>query len=151
VRQELVLHDGGLDARLVLTAGDEQPVTLGLHPWFARRLARGGQLQLDVRPLRQYQRDETGLPTGALTDPLPRPWDDCFAGLAAPPRLVWPGALELELDSGTDHWVVFDERPDVVCVEPQTGPPDAVRLGRADVVRAGDELALGLGLRWTVR
>ena len=70
-------------------------------------------------------------------------------GLEAPPRLTWPGALELVLDSPVEHWVLFDERPEAVCVEPQTGPPDAVRLGRADVVPAGGELELPLVLRWT--
>ncbi|HWG92602.1 MAG TPA: hypothetical protein VNU66_00050, partial [Mycobacteriales bacterium] len=70
-------------------------------------------------------------------------------GVRSAPRLTWPGALALELDSPVEHWVLFDERDEAVCLEPQTGPPDAVHLGRADVVPAGGELVLPLTLRWT--
>lgn len=148
VRQSLALHAHGLDARLSLHAQDRMPVTLGYHPWFARRLARGRDLELDLQPLRQYARDDTGLPTGELVEPTGGPWDDCFLGMARPPALRWPGALRLELASSAEHWVVFTERPDVACVEPQTGPPDAVRLDAADVLPAGGELSLSFGLRW---
>ena len=148
VRQRLVLREDGLDATLSLSADEDMPVTLGYHPWFARRLDRGEELQLDVRPHRQYLRDGSGLPTGELRAPRGGPWDDCFVGTEQPPRLRWPGALSLELTSGSDHWVVFDERPDVACVEPQTGPPDAVHLGEEDVVPAGGSLALDVQVRW---
>ncbi len=148
VRQELRLLPDRLHARLVVAAEQEMPVVLGLHPWFARRLARGDEAELLVSGGRQYARAEDGAPTGELVAPLPPPWDDCFVGLDAPPRLRWPGALELEVTSSSDHWVLFTERPDVLCAEPQTGPPDAVRLGRASVVPAGGELALDVTLAW---
>ncbi len=149
VRQELRLRPDGLDARLVLHAEEAMPATLGWHPWFARRLARGGELALQVEPVAQYALDGRALPTGELVAPTGGPYDDCFRGVRAPPRLVWPGALALTLTSSADHWVVFDRLPDVVCVEPQTGQPDAVALGLAQLVPAGGELALELGLRWT--
>lgn len=147
VRQELALAPGRLETRLVLHATEAMPAVLGWHPWFPRQLSGAG-VRLDVRPLQQYVRGDDGLPTGRLTRPLAGPHDDCFLGLRAAPRLVWPGALELLLDSPTDHWTVFDEHPDAVCVEPQTGPPDAVRLGRATVVPAGGSLELPMTLRW---
>jgi len=149
VRQELVLTDSGLDARLVLHAEQEMPATLGYHPWFGRQLARGGPVELHLEPVEQYETDDEALPTGQLVTPTGGPYDDCFLGMSQPPRLVWPGALALTLESSDDHWVVFDELPGVVCVEPQTGPPDAVALGRADVVPAGGQLVLELRLRWS--
>lgn len=149
VRQELVLTDGGLDARLVLEAEQEMPATLGYHPWFGRQLDRGGPVELRLAPVRQYATDDAALPTGELVAPTGGPYDDCFLGMSQPPRLVWPGALELTLDSSDDHWVVFDELPGAVCVEPQTGPPDAVALGRAAVVPAGGELVLEASFAWT--
>lgn len=148
VVQQLRLAPDRLQARVVLRAGQDMPATLGLHPWFRRRLDRGGPAQLDVQGGRQWQRAPDGLPTGALVPPGPGPWDDCFTGLQAPPVLRWPGALRLTLSSSSSTWVLFDERPEVLCVEPQTGPPDAVRLGRSDVVPAGRELALSVELRW---
>lgn len=149
VRQELSLTADALTARLVLQAEDTMPATVGYHPWFARRLGRGGDLLLHLSPSQQYVKDDEDLPTGELVAPGPGPYDDCFVGMAARPRLEWPGALTLTMTSSADHWVVFDQLPDVACVEPQTGPPDAVALGVAPVVQAGDELALEVVLRWS--
>jgi len=148
VTQRLQLSPDRLDAELQLDAAEQMPVVLGWHPWFRRRLDRGADVQLHAEPLQQYVRGYDGLPTGELVDPQPGPHDDCFLAMASPPRLVWPGALELELHSPTDHWVLFDEHPDAVCVEPQTGPPDAVRLGRHTVVPAGGALVLPMSLLW---
>jgi len=149
VRQELALVDGGLDARLVLHAEQDMPAVLGLHPWFARRLARGDDVRLELALQEQYVLGADGLPTGALAPPSAGPYDVCFRGTDGPPRLVWPGALTLSITSSAQHWVVFDELPDVVCVEPQTGPPDAVALGLAEVVPAGGELVLETAWRWS--
>ena len=149
VRQALRLSDDGLDAVLSLHADDEQPVTLGFHPWFRRQLDEGGPVGLHFSPAAQYLRGPDGLPTGELVPPQEGPHDDCFVGVPTPVHLVWPDALELALTSSADHWVLFDERPEAVCVEPQTGPPDAVHLDRVDVVPAGSSLELRFSLRWT--
>lgn len=149
VRQELALHPDRLEADLVVTAEQDMPVWVGYHPWFARRLARGAAVRLEVPATRQWVRGPDGLPTGQVTALGPGPYDDCLEGLDGPPRLVWPGALALELQAATDTWVVFDERPGAVCVEPQTAPPDAFGLGLARELGAGQELALRLVLAWS--
>jgi len=147
VRQHLTLDADGLVGRLEVHAEEEMPVVLGWHPYFPRTL--GGQdAGVDVRPEQQYEKGDDDLPTGALVEPADGPHDDCFRGVGRAPVVRWPGVLELVLDSPTDHWVLFDEHPDVVCVEPQTGPPDAVRLGRATLVPAGSSIGLTLALRW---
>ncbi len=148
VEQWLVLHEDRLEVRLVLRAEQDMPAWTGLHPWFRRRLTRGAPAELVVRGGQQYVRGPDGVPTGALAPSAPGPWDDCFTGLAAPPVVRWPGALELVLTSSHDTWVLFDERPDALCVEPQTAPPDALRLGLADVVPTGGELVLAVTLSW---
>jgi aldose 1-epimerase len=61
--------------------------------------------------------------------------------------LTWPGALELVIASSCDHWVVYDEPADAVCVEPQTGPPDALNLGPA-VVEPERPLVATMEWRW---
>jgi len=150
VRAELSLGEDCLTTVLTLQALEQMPAVIGWHPWLRRRLDRGGGAVLHADPAQQYEKGADALPTGRLIAPTPGPHDDCFLDLAEPPRLVWPGALELVVDSPTDHWVLFTEHPDAVAVEPQTGPPDAVRLGRESVVPAGGTLELVTTFRWRV-
>jgi aldose 1-epimerase len=127
VTQAIVLVPGGLEATLTVEATDAMPVVLGWHPWF-RREVDGIAAQLDFEAHAMYARDSSGLPTGATIPPTPRPWDDAFTDIVIPPRLTWPGVLRLDLRSTAPFWVVFDERDDAICVEPQTAPPDAFNL-----------------------
>ena len=127
VTQAIVLVPGGLEATLTVEATDAMPVVLGWHPWF-RREVDGIAAELDFEAHAMYARDSSGLPTGATIPPTPRPWDDAFTDIVIPPRLTWPGVLRLDLRSTAPFWVVFDERDDAICVEPQTAPPDAFNL-----------------------
>jgi aldose 1-epimerase len=67
--------------------------------------------------------------------------------VAAPPRLVWPDRFALELASTCDHWVVYTEPDDAICLEPQTGPPDAVHLA-PHVVLPGEPLTASMTWHW---
>lgn len=40
--------------------------------------------------------------------------------------LTWPGELELKISSRAEWVVVYDEQPEAVCVEPQSGPPNGL-------------------------
>ncbi|SDX84034.1 hypothetical protein SAMN05661080_01411 [Modestobacter sp. DSM 44400] len=97
---------------------------------------------------RQYVCGADGLPTGALTDRRPGPWDECSTAFDAPPGLRWPGALELVVDFSAEHWVLFDERAGELRLEPQRGPPAAPAIGAAVVVPAGARLSLRCTWRW---
>jgi aldose 1-epimerase len=130
VMHEIRLRPGGLAATLTLDADEPMPAWIGWHPWF-RRSIDGHAVELDFEPESMYERGPDGLPTGALTPPTPGAWDDAFVGLRDAPRLRWPGLLDLEIHSSAGVWVVFDERDDAICVEPQTAPPDAVNVARA--------------------
>jgi aldose 1-epimerase len=68
--------------------------------------------------------------------------------VAVPPVLRWPGALEVTLRSSCPEWVLFDGPSHAVCLEPQTGPPDAVNLGKASLVVPGRPLAATFEWRW---
>lgn len=127
VTQTIVLVPGGLETMLTVEAIDPMPVVLGWHPWFRREID-GVAAALDFEAHWMYARDAAGLPNGATVPPTPRPWDDAFTDVVIPPRLTWPGVLRLDIRSTAASWVVFDERPDAICVEPQTGPPDAFNL-----------------------
>jgi aldose 1-epimerase len=155
VVQQFALRDDGLDVTLSLAADEPMPAALGWHPWFRRRIAgRPGataapsapvELQFDAAWM--YVRDADGLPTGELIEPPPGPWDDCFTGLRSPPVLTWPGVLKLEVTSSCDHWVVYDEPRDAICVEPQTAPPDFVSLAPSTTL-PGEPLVATMNWRW---
>lgn len=154
VTHEISLQPGSLDATLTLEADDEMPAWLGWHPWFRRRVGDAAvELEFDASSM--YVRGADGLPTGARSRPGPRPWDDAFTGVRAPPRLRWPDVLELEITSTADVWVVFDERDEGVCVEPQTAPPDAINLAEAEgteppTAAPGRGLSASMAFRWSV-
>ena len=160
VSQRFGLAADGLDIAMELEADEPQPATIGLHPWFRRHLVAGSgadtneggaplgdALELDIEPAAMYRLGPDGIPTGALVRPDPRPWDDCFVGLARPPVLRWPGALRLTVESTADHWVVYDEQVEGICVEPQTGPPNGPNLAPR-IVTPGDPLRIAMTWRW---
>ena len=147
---EVALAPDRLDLRLEVHAtGAPFPATVGWHPWFRRRLATGGTVLVDLRAARWYPRGADGLPIGR-SEPPPAlgPWDDCFTAISWPVTLTWPGALELTMTSTCDHLVLYDQPADAVCVEPQSGPPDAVNLDLARVVRRHDPLVVEASLTW---
>ncbi|MDB1086036.1 aldose 1-epimerase [Streptomyces sp. ACA25] len=126
---ELAEDGGSLTLTLgVETAGESFPAQAGWHPWFLRRLSPGGsEAELDFTAAWQEERGEDHLPTGRRIDPLPGPWDDCFGmpdGVAA--TVTWPGELELTVTSRAEWAVIYDEQPEALCVEPQSGPPNGL-------------------------
>jgi galactose mutarotase-like enzyme len=46
--------------------------------------------------------------------------------------------------------VIFTGRPEAVCVEPQTAPPDATALGAEQVAAPGAPVRLESVWRWTL-
>ena len=146
------LHESELVWRLQVHADDAAfPVVLGWHPWFRRTLRGGGPVQLSFEPQQMYVRDEVGIPTGEQVPPTVGPWDDCFTQLKSTPRLTWPSGLSIELHSSCTHWVVYDEPDHAVCVEPQSGPPDAFNLGGYEVARPGQPVCHTMRMRWSSR
>jgi aldose 1-epimerase len=139
--QQFELVPGALMATIEVHAGRQSmPAQAGWHPWFVR------PVEVDVDAGSMYERDAEGIPTGVLVPPSPPPWDDCFTDLAGPPRLLWPDGSSLELSATVDCWVVFTERTAGVCVEPQSGPPDAFNHEPL-VVEPGAPLVVSM--RWT--
>jgi galactose mutarotase-like enzyme len=118
------LLDDGIRIDLTWDDGTDSPCSIGMHPWFGRRLASGGEVVLSLDAEVMVERGDDGLPTGRLVAPTPGPWDDCFRA-AGSPTLTWPGALALTITSSSPWWVVYSEPARTICVEPQTVPPDA--------------------------
>ena len=146
VQQHFGLRDTALTLTMTATADQPQPMMLGWHPWF-RKSTTAGDAELSFAPTAMFERGDDGLPTGEIIEPPARPWDDCFVGARQPPSLTW-GDLHLELRSDASHWVVFDELDHAICVEPQTGPPNAINANPT-VLDAGEQLVLTLSMNWS--
>ena len=119
IRWSLEYDDNGCDI----------PVWMGMHPWFARDLDRGGTAEIEFSAEKMLKRNSEGLPTGELITPPSPPWDDAFTHLRGTPAIVWEGVARIDIESDAPWWVVYTEDPDGVCIEPQTAPPDAANLG----------------------
>jgi aldose 1-epimerase len=107
------------------------PVVVGWHPWFARLLGRGRSVAWLADADTLAERGSDHLPTGRMLPALETtgPYDDAFVVPSGVARVWWPGALEVEISNDAPWFVVFDELPDAVCVEPQSGPPNGVNDG----------------------
>jgi aldose 1-epimerase len=155
--QRFELGAGRFTSRLELHAGEPMPASLGWHPWFRRRLSPAiggssacpepGALELDLDAGAMFRRDPAGITTLDLVSPTPGPWDDCFTDLRRPPVLRWPGFLELTIESDCPSWVVYTMPTDALCVEPQTGPPDALNTSPT-VVEPGRPLVAEMVWTW---
>ena len=148
VRQRVDLTADSL--HLILEVGNDDrvmPAFAGFHPWFPRILG-GKQCRLHFSAGKQLLRGEDDLPSGAVSRPAPGPWDDCFSDVAQPVLLEWPDVATLSIAASTDYWVVFDERPEAFCVEPQTAPPDAFNSGLAQSVGPGAPLLFEMTWSW---
>jgi aldose 1-epimerase len=149
--QRFTVEPDGLEVRMRLEAAEPMPAVLGWHPWFTRVLTddagRSSPVELVFEPTTMLRRDEEGIPTGELVAPPPGPWDDCFSAPRSDPLLVWPGVLRLTLSSSCSWWVVYTHPEHAVCVEPQSGPPDAVTIA-PEVVEPGEPLEHLMRWRW---
>lgn len=150
VAHTIGLDDDGVDLRLRLTAGEQaMPFMLGWHPWFNRHIdGRAADLQVDAESL--WELDDEGIPTGELVPPGNGPWDDCMTGMRQSPGITWPRLLTLTVTSDSDQWVIFNERPNALCIEPQSAAPDVFNreLGDEHVLEPGEQATATARISW---
>ena len=148
VRQDFALSEDGLAVTLTVEADEPMPAMVGWHPWFRRVLSDGeAPVTFEFSADEMLVRDAEGMPTGERVAPSAGPWDDAFTGVTAGPTLTWPG-LRLELGATSEWWVVYSEPGHAICVEPQSGPPNAANSG-PDVAAPGAPLAHTMTWRWS--
>jgi aldose 1-epimerase len=148
VRQTFTLTHVELVVGVEVVAGDQpMPAMAGWHPWFRRQLDRGGPAELSFAAASIYEVDDDLIPTGAITDVPPPPWNACFVGVTSGPQITWPDAVSLHISSTFDHWVIFTEPEHALCVEPQSGPPAEFDLD-PHVLQPGERLSGSMTLRW---
>lgn len=137
VRQSFELTAAGLRMTAAITAAEAMPVSVGWHPWFARR---DGSVAVRV-DADAVLATERMIPTGLevpVSGPLDlragprlgaRRLDHAYVDAASPAVIEWPDLrLELRFEP-TPGVVVVHTPPAGVCVEPQTAPPNALVLG----------------------
>ncbi|MDO8392540.1 MAG: aldose epimerase [Actinomycetota bacterium] len=140
--QHIHLHEQGVTCVLTVYATAlAMPAVVGWHPCFVK------PPDADLEFTHMYRRDLDHMAVPVLIEPAPHPWDDCFTGPRGPLRLRYPG-LTLTVASDCDHWVVFDGLDDALCVEPQSGPPDAFTIGGATRLQPGDLLQRRMTFHW---
>jgi len=148
------LRERTLTTTITVHAHDQPfPVVVGWHPWFRRRLERGEAMQWSLDATGRLERGDDHLPTGRVVAPEVQagPFDDAFLVPDGRAFAVWPGALELEVASDGEWYVVFDEKPDCVCLEPQSGPPDGLHAGYGRAVTVASPGApFTLTTTWTL-
>jgi aldose 1-epimerase len=141
--QHLLLSPDALVCVLTVVAEHEpMPVTVGWHPWFVK--PADDHLRFDA----YYPPDDEQIPLGTVAPAPPRPWDDCLIGPHQPLALMYPGGLRLTVQSDCDHWVVLDRQPHATCVEPQSGPPNALNTGAAQILQPGEMLQRTMTISW---
>jgi galactose mutarotase-like enzyme len=89
------------------------------------------------------------IPTGVLVPPLAGPWDDSFTEVHKEPVIHWPGAMRMELSSTVNDWTVYNLLDHALCVEPISGPPNALNIAPV-VVALGQSLFAEMRLKWTL-
>ena len=147
-RVDTDLRADRLTITLSVTAGEvAMPAEIGWHP-VIRKTIDSAAAELAFSPTQMWQRGPDGLPTGERVDVPTGPWDDCFAGVTTPPVITWSDGFSLMFESPTPTWVVYNETPHALCVEPQTGIPDAFNHDGCTVLQPGRTLSLPLTLRW---
>jgi len=129
VVQRFEVSDDGITMRLAVHAGQDQPVHLGWHPWFLK------PARLDHRCRLMHVRDRAGIATSEVIPVPDEPLDDCLVSGGAEPELTVRD-VDLRLSSDCSHWVVYDMHDHATCVEPQSGPPNAIN-DSPDIVPAG--------------
>jgi len=129
-RQTFTLSGNSLTWTLDYIAnGCTLPAWVGFHPWFPRSIDSSNQIELLFNAEKMLVRGADHLPTGKYSAMSPGPWDDAFTGVSHDPIVRWGDIAQIQITSNSPWWVVYDEDPLGICVEPQSAPPDAANLG----------------------
>ena len=104
---------------LSLDAREPQPAQVGWHPCFRAPKHSHHNFQA------MLQRDISGITTDQRVPVPRRKYDDCFV---KPETMPWIQVddVKVEIASDCSHWVIYNENPDTVSFEPQSGPPNGI-------------------------
>lgn len=133
---------------LTVEAVDSVPALMGWHPWFPATL-EGEPAHWSLSGSMAVR--DGAFPTGEL-----REWtgghrvDDAFLVPDGRVSIEW-GSFSLTIRNSDPWFVVYDQRDDALCVEPQNGPPNAFEnpiSGSAPIARAGSSRVMSTEWTW---
>ncbi len=104
---------------------DGSPVVTGWHPWFRRKVS-GSRGEWSLEAPRLLRRGDDALPLELMAGVGTGPFDDAFWVPSGRASIHWPGQLGIDVVTEGAWYVVYDERPEAICLEPQSGPPDGL-------------------------
>jgi aldose 1-epimerase len=141
LNQSFQLDSDKITMTISLTAIDRMPGWVGFHPWFRKEI-NSEKIQLTADFSQMYVRDNEKVATKTIAPPKPLPWDDCFIGVEPNIKLRWGDLLELKLFSNFPYWVIYSAPNDALCIEPQSAPPNAIELGKHQILEPGESVTL---------
>jgi len=102
-------------------------VVVGWHPWFRKSLGSGSPSVLKIDDAKLLTKVDS-LPTGELVDfdVMLGPFDDALIVPSKTVVIQWPEALQLRITNSHEWFVIYNGNKDLICVEPQTGAPNAL-------------------------
>lgn len=108
-------------------------VVVGWHPWFRKSLGSGSPAVLKIVDAQLLTKVDS-LPTGELVDfdVMLGPFDDALIVPSKTVVIEWPEALQLRITHSHEWFVIYDGNRDLICVEPQTGAPNALNGAFSD-------------------
>ena len=122
------------------------PAVVGWHPWFRREILPGSFASWSA-PSAQLAVRDGAFATGELV-PLEMaigPFDDAFRVPERTLTLAWSGWGHIVVENSAPWFVVFDELPGSLCIEPQSDVPNAMNvpiIEPCQTVRADQPLRL---------
>lgn len=128
----------------------EFPAVLGWHPWFRREVA-GAQAAWTTDCQEMLIRGTDSLPNGerGTIDRKLGQFDDVLTG-GHHASIEWPGFARLDIENSQPWFVVFDQLPRFICVEPQTGPADGLSGRHAPIALVTPDQPLVMRTQWCV-
>ncbi len=110
----------------IKTFGEAFPASCGWHPWFLRDLTRGKSARYRIEATGKYERGADYLPTGKIVEVGEGPFDDALVVPTGRGSILWPEALEINIETNCPVFVLYDLPDDSFCVEPSSGYPDQI-------------------------
>lgn len=152
VRVSWLLEPGRLTTDIELESPEDgAPYVVGWHPWFRREVAGvRGRWSLDAPRL--LRRGDDALPVELTDEAGTGPFDDAFWVPSGRGAIQWPGWLAVDVATDGSWFVVYDQRPGGICLEPQSGPPDGLTDQPWHVAeRLSADLPRSWRTTWTMR